>query len=156
MFTFHDFQNQNPLVYKYIMYVEDFFRIWFRAQFWLDFFETLYSACLYGELKLYSFWTKSSHNGRSWVRSQNNPQKRVLRNFNNFFIGLKTYTDEDVYEDWYVRFLWSRRWWSRSHPLAPTDLIFSRMVYDNSDLTQRWRTSVVPSPLTAHIRNIVG
>jgi len=56
------------------MYVEDFFRIGFRAQFWLDFFETGLDGCFHRELELYSFWTRSVQELRSWG-------SRKLKNF---------------------------------------------------------------------------
>jgi len=46
MFTFHDSQYQNPkcvffiCMYAVCMYVKDFCRLRFKAQFWLDFIET--------------------------------------------------------------------------------------------------------------------
>jgi len=42
------------------MYVEEFFRVRFRTQFSLNFFETWEDGCFYRELKLYRFWINSA------------------------------------------------------------------------------------------------
>jgi len=46
-----------------IMY---FVRIRLIAHFRLNFFETWYAGCLYEDLELYSFWTKSAEEGAGW------------------------------------------------------------------------------------------
>jgi len=57
-----DLRGSYVQIYYVCMYVRvyDFFRLRFRAQFLLDFFETWQDGCFYRELVLYSFWINST------------------------------------------------------------------------------------------------